>query len=168
MPAYNRAFLSPDEKEKFSRRLSHYLEDHTYKNRITHAEAAKKMGISQNKFSQLKSGVEQGRFMTSLDYLKSLAQLENMHLPEFISYLDGNESQTPDKKYDWQDKIYRALEHIGIPARKRFADAMINTSRESGDKVELLCRALSAMSKMDVKALEGFVNGFEKLSQQEN
>ena len=31
MPAYNRAFLTEEEKEKFSRRLSHYLEDHTYK-----------------------------------------------------------------------------------------------------------------------------------------
>ena len=165
MPAYNRAFLTEEEKEKFSRRLSHYLEDHTYKHRITHADAAKKLGISQNKFSQLKSGIEQGRFLTSLDYLKSLAKLENLEILDFIAYLEGDDGKQPDKRYSWQDKIYRALEHIGITCRKRFADALLVASRESGERAELMCRAATAMSQMDLKALEGFVKGFEKLDQ---
>ena len=164
MPAYNREFLTKDEKDKFGRRLAHYLEDHTYKNKITHAQAAEKLGISPNKFSQLKSGIEQGRFMTSLDYLKSLARLEKMPLLDFIAYLEGDDGERQDKIYGWQDKIYRALEHIGISCRKNFAEAILEASRDSSERTELMCRAAASMARLDLKALRAFVEGFEKVT----
>lgn len=164
MPAYNRAFLTEDEKDRFTRRLSHYLEDHLHKNKITHAQAAEKLGISPNKFSQLKSGIEQGRFLTSLDYIKSLAKLENMPITEFISFLDGDKAESSSKLYSWQDKIYRALEHMGIGVRKKFADGLLAGSRDSNERAELMCRAAVAMGRLDKKALESLVEGFEKVA----
>src|SRR5689334_7739643 len=108
MPAYKRTFLKEGEKKKYSRRLTHYLEDYTYRNKITHNEAAKKLGISSNKFSQLKSGGEQGRFLSSLDYLKSIAVLDDLSLPEFIKYIEGedNNPDTVRQRLSWEEKLY--------------------------------------------------------------
>lgn len=165
MPAYMRTFLNEEEKAKYGRRLSHYLEDHTYKNKITHVDAAKKLGISSNKFSQLKSGGEQGRFITSLDYLKSLANLEGMSLPEFLSYIEGEEAEEPvsRKHYTWEDQIYKALESISIHYRKKFVSVLTSASQDSEERVELLCRLAAAMGQKDMKALRSFVDAMERI-----
>src|SRR3989338_8021996 len=151
MPSYNRSFLTEEEKEKYSRRLSHYLEDYCFKNEITHYQAAEKLGISANKFSQLKSGGEQGRFLTSLDYLKSLAALDGMTVPEFLIYLDGKSNQDSKIRYSWQDKIYKALEPIGISTRKKFAEACLMATSESTERTELMCRLATAVARKNLK-----------------
>lgn len=164
MPSYNRSFLKEEERERFGRRLTHYLEDHTYRNKITHAEAAKKLGISANKFSQLKSGGEQGRFLTSLDYLKSLASLEGMSLPDFLNYIEGNDKEVSAKKYSWADKIIKALEPISISIRRKFADACTKASTEKNDRVELMCQLATAMADKDIEALRSMVDAIERMS----
>jgi hypothetical protein len=163
MPAYNRSFLTADEKEKYGRRLSHYLEDYCHKNKITHNQAAEKLGIASTKFSQLKSGSEQGRFLTSLDYIKSLAGLDGMTIPEFLIYLDGKSNQDPKMRYSWQDKIYKALEPISISHRKKFADACTMATKDSTERVELMCRLATAVAGKNLKALEALVEAMEKI-----
>ena len=163
MPAYNRSFLTEDEKEKYGRRLSHYLEDFCYKNQVTHSQAAEKLGISPNKFSQLKSGGEQGRFITSLDYLKSLASLDGMNLAEFLIYLDGKGNLDSKVRYSWQDQIYKALEPISISHRKKFAEACSTATKDATKRVELMCRLATAVAGKDLGGLEALVEAMEKL-----
>ncbi len=163
MPAYNRAFLTEDEKEKYGRRLSHYLEDYCYKNEVTHFQAAEKLGISPNKFSQLKSGGEQGRFITSLDYLKSLAGLDGMSLAEFLIYLDGKGNLDTKLRYSWQDKIYKALEPISISYRKKFVDACSMATKDATKRVELMCRLSTAVAGKDLGGLEALVEAMERM-----
>lgn len=162
MPSYKKTFLSEDEKERLGRHLTYYLEDYTYKNGITHNEAAKILGISSNKFSQLKSGGEQGRFLSSLDYLKALADLDNMTLNEFLSYLEGENSAPPKRQYGWQEKIYNALENVSITIRKKFADSMAKKGKDS-DRAELICRLVTASDKLDSKSLEPLIKMLENL-----
>ena len=163
MPAYNRSFLTAEEREKYGRRLSHYLEDYCYKNKLTHNQVAEKLGIASTKFSQLKSGSEQGRYLSSLDYLKSLAGLDGMTIPEFLIYLDGKSSQDPKLKYSWQDKVYKALEPIAISHRKKFADACIQATKEGTQRVELMCRLATAVAGKNLKALEALVEAMEHI-----
>lgn len=166
MPAYNREFLTADEKDRYSRRLTHFLEDHIHKNKLTHAQVAEKVGLSPNRFTKLKSGIEQGRFLSSLDFIKSIAQLENMSLTEFTAFLDGEKSNASGKLYSWQDKIYRALEHMGIGVRRKFSDSLLSGAKESNERAELMCRLASAASNMDKKALKSLVEGYERLASQ--
>lgn len=168
MPSYNRSFLKEEEKERLGRRLSHYLEDYLYRNKVTHANAAKRLQISPNKFTQLKSGGEQGRFLTSMDYLKSLANLQGISVAEFVTYLEGkNEKADPKTKYTWLDKIYKALEQISISHRRKYADAISNASLNDNDRVELMCRLATAVEGMEIKALRSIVDGFERISDQQ-
>lgn len=164
MPAYNRSFLNEEEKERYGRRLTHFLEDYTFRHKLTHAAAAKKLGISTNKFSQLKSGGEQGRFLTSLDYLKSIANLDGLSLPDFIDYIEGLENkESPAKKYSWADKIYRALESMSLLHRGKFVDAMQKAASRDNERLELICRLSTAVADKDIKVLRGLVEAMENL-----
>ena len=161
MPSYGRSFLKEEEKDKYSRRLSHFLEDYCYRNKVTHNQAAEKLGISSNKFSQLKSGGEQGRYLSSLDYLKSLANLEGMTLTEFIAYLDGD-TQQARPNYSWQDMIYKALEVVSIVTRRKFAEACARVAGDS-ERTEVMLRAATAMETKNIEAVKALVEGLEKL-----
>lgn len=164
MPTYRKTFLTEDQKEKYGRRLSHYLEDYCHRFKVTHAKAAEQLGLSTNKFTQLKSGGEQGRFLSSLDYLQSIASLTGMPVEEFVTYLRGTSAPKPTgKRYNWQDKIYKGLEHASISIRRRFADICLQLGTQDSDKLEQLLRIVNALSEKDAEALESLADAVEKM-----
>ena len=76
---------------------------------MTYSQAAEKLAIASTKFTQLKNSDKQGPFLSSLDYIKSLAILDRMIIPEFLIYLYVKSAQDPKLQYSWQDKIYKDL-----------------------------------------------------------
>lgn len=163
MPTYTNYALTDDEKIKYGERLTHYIEEFLYHKKVQVTEGAKLLGISTTKFSQLKCGWDQGRFLTSMDYLTKLAKLENMDIADFVSYIKGRDSdKTKFVNYTWNEKIYKALEPACIMYRKEFADSLEKAASEVEQKrIELMLRLVTGVDDKGLEALEHMVKDVE-------
>lgn len=164
MPIYGKSALSEEEKERLGRRLTFFLEEYIYHNKITSIEAAHRLGITPHKFSLLKNGGDQGRFITSMDYLKGLAKLDDLEMPEFMAFLEEKDlDKVKATNYSWDEKIYKALEGVSIPLRKQFAQEMESSKETNPRLAEMVCRFGRAASKVDPVSIEKMIEIIEHL-----
>lgn len=165
MPIYKTTCLSEKEKTKIGQRLGQYLEEYITNNNLSVTQAAENLGISPNKFSGLKGGFHNGRLLTSLDYLKSLAKLEDWELYEFIAYLESkNLNAVKEQSYTWDEQIYKALENISLTTRKKFCDKLQELhKKKEKERIELMCRISTSVASINIEALRLLVEGIEKL-----
>lgn len=166
MPIYGKPALTEEEKIRLGRRLTYYLEEYIYHHKVTAVETAKRLGVTANKFSLLKGGQEQGRFISSLDYLKGLAKLEDMELVDFMAFLEERDlDKVRTRSYTWDEQIYKSLDPIGIHPRKQFANKLEEAAQDKkSSKVELVIELATALLEVcNEESLKGLLAGFKAL-----
>ena len=79
--------LSKTQQKNLQRRLSHFLRHHQQKNDLLLKDVAKKLDYTPPKFADLcRSDKPHGRFISSLDFLKSLADLEKLSIGQLVTF----------------------------------------------------------------------------------
>lgn len=131
MPVYRKTFISNKDKDRFKRRLSTYLQNFVETNEIPSKMVADQLGMLDNVFSGLKNntGVAASRFISSIDYLKGLASLEQMSLQDFITFIE-NKTSNSGGKYISIQHLTEAFEWVSLTQRSLFISNMLAASRE--------------------------------------
>ncbi len=163
-------FLTEHQQLKFQRRLSSYLKDYEYRNNVQAKDVAKKIDISSQKFSYVKSDkVPYPKFINALDYLAKLGNLKQMSVTEFVEYLDGAdpdqiEGKIDTKISDWEQTILSALEPLTSKSRGRFLDLCKQSLRTGKRKLEALIDIVNILQDKEVEAIESVRDTLKKLT----
>lgn len=172
MPIYADSVYNEDEKSEMGKKLTFYLEEFLFHNQLSVNDGAKFLNMTPIKFTQLKNGHGQGRYQSSMDYLKSLAQLQKMELSEFVALMEGKSTSEATKKskkelYAWDVIVFKALEGAPLVYRKNFVDVLNKlTGKKEGKLVGLLCRIGAAAGKFGEASMEGIALMLERLWQE--
>lgn len=165
--------LTDQQKKKFQRRLSHYFRDFRYRNDLLSKDVAKILGYTPEKFYDLESEWKlHGRFLNSLDFLSTLASLENKSVTEFVSYLEGKQDRSeseggPDLNrtlYAWEKLLLEAFDPMSIVIRKEFIDICKESVADGKEKLESLIELANALKDKDAKAIKALTETLQKLT----
>ncbi len=163
-------FLTEHQQLKFQRRLSSYLKDYEYRNNIQAKEVAKKIDISSQKFSYVKSDkVPYPKFINAVDYLAKLGNLKQMSVTEFVEYLEGVnpeevEGESEPKLSDWQRTILASFEPLTTKSRGRFFELCKQSLRTGKRKLEALIDIVNILQDRDIEAIESVRDTLKKLT----
>lgn len=163
--------LTETQKNQFQRRLSHFFRDHRYRNDLEPKDVAKKLRYdSVARYSTLESeNIPYPRFVTSLDFLASIAALEGMCVSDFVSYLEGKQADDQPRLAGrnlakWEQVLLDAFAPIAIGVRREFANFCKETvnSRDK-KKLEMIIEIANILHGKDEKAIEALRNALEAL-----
>lgn len=161
-------FLTEHQQLKFQRRLSHYLNDYQYRNKIPAKEVAEKIDISPQKFSYVKSEkVPYPRFINCLDYLAKLGNLKQMSVTEFVEYLEGrgrDEDETEVKVSEWNKTLIESFEPLTSKTRIRFLELCKKSLRDGKRRMEALIDIANILQDKDIEAIETFRDALKKIT----
>ncbi|MCB9229696.1 MAG: hypothetical protein H6618_08805 [Deltaproteobacteria bacterium] len=163
--------LTDSQKKKFQGRLAHFFRDHRYRNHLEPKDVAHKLGYaSVARYSTLESeNIPYPRFVTSLDFLSSIAALEGMCVGDFVCYLEGKqESDRPRSAgralTKWEQALLDAFAPVSIGIRRAFTNFCKETV-ESRDKkkLEMILEIANILHGKDEKAVEALLNALQFL-----
>jgi len=159
--------LSSHQKLSYQRRLSSFLANYAYRNKLKAHEVAQEIDISPQKYSTIKSDNKPyPKFINSLDYLSRFAQLEQMSLGEFVLYLEGKggcEGDREGKIYSWQHELTEAFDLIKISVRRTFLEICRDSLKNGKEKLELLLRIVALLKDEDVDAIKSLEQALSKM-----
>lgn len=161
-------FLTEHQQLKFQRRLSHYLNDYEYKNKVQAKEVAEKIDISPQKFSYVKSDkVPYPRFINSLDYLAKLGDLKQMSVTEFVEYLEGRDKDNGEdvevKPSQWNKTMIEAFEPLTSSTRVQFLELCKKSLRDGKRKMEALIEVVNILHHKNTESIEALRDALKKL-----
>ena len=163
--------LTDTQKKRFQRRLSHYFKDHKYRNGVDSKKIAKQLGYdSITRFYGLESeNIPFPKFINALDFLASLANIDNMRVGEFVSYLEGDVERFKGDQpadlgrnlHEWERTIIEAFDAISMLVRKDFIELCKEVEKDGKKKLQVLLQIVNILKNKDVKALESLRDGLQ-------
>ncbi len=161
------------QKKKFQRRLSRFFKEFKYRNGLLSKDVAEILGYTAPKFYEMESDRKpHGRFINSLDFLASIASLENMGLSEFVNYLEGKEDRFEGeessvlnrKLYAWEKTVLEAFDPLSVMVRKEFVELCKDAAGEGKAKLEVLLELVNVLKGKDIESLRSLCDALQKLT----
>jgi hypothetical protein len=155
--------LTDHQKKKYQQKLSHFLKGIKYRNGLLSKELAEIMGYTAPKFYEMESDSKpHGRFINSLDFLSSIASLENMSLTDFAGYLEGKQDRFEDeeaselnrKLYSWEKTVLEAMDPLSMIVRREFVEFCKESTAEGKTKLEVLLEVVNLLKEKDLEAIK--------------
>ena len=165
-------YLSEEKVRFYEKRLNHYLSSYRNQNKLTNEAMAKKLGYSVDHYRKLESGAtSEGKFISCMDYLTSLAKISDMSLEQFIMYLNNKELVTDENKtpkrelFNWEIKILALFANIDMGLRSKFISFFYSNELEENVDENLTQKKKEKFSKtMKIAiALSNFFDRFDEI-----
>lgn len=137
--------LTKTQKKNLQRRLSHFLRHHQQKNDLLLKDVAKKLDYTPPKFADLcRSDKPHGRFISSLDFLKSLADLEKLSIGQLVTFLEEGEQQNTERT-DKDELLIKAFKVLKASHRKELNEFLNKSNRVNTQERELFRELLEVL-----------------------
>lgn len=163
---YKKKVLTDTQKKKYQRRLSHFFRDIKYRHSLQSKDLAEALEYTPQKFSVLESETKpHGRFTNSLEFLYSIASLDELSLSEFIFFIDGDTSRFKGvnsnlkrQMQEWEKEIVRSFSTLPLKTLRNFIDIVCKDSSTSNNlKLEKLIGLVIEMYELEEEALSGLL-----------
>lgn len=160
--------LSEQEKMKLQQLLSHYIKK--YEMEYKKANALSSPAVSQDMAEYLNIGLPRyyevrgsskptPKLITAISYLQSLANLRDMPITEFVSYLlDENprfdhEGNLKENLENWENIVLQACDSLNLKTRKRFVE-ICNKGRRQTKYFETFVSLVADLEELDIDVMD--------------
>lgn len=159
---YKKQTLTETQKKKYQRRLSHFFKDLKYKNSLQSKDIAEELEYTPQKFSALESESKpHGRFINSLEFLHTIACLDDLTLSEFVFFIDGDTSRFNGVENGmkreirgWEKELIRSFSLIPLKILRNFIDNIcVEAANLNSIKFSQMVEILLEMQKIDEKGI---------------
>lgn len=144
-------------RDIIQKKLSFFLRKYREKNNISSKEMAYRLGYTPSRYCKIESEtIPYERFINSIQILRTFAELEDMTIHDFISYIDG---EFPKKRLEtirtWEGEIVDTFRKLKMNLRRDFIEALPITTRK--EKL-LLEKALELFLTIKKKGKEEYLD----------
>jgi transcriptional regulator with XRE-family HTH domain len=121
----------------YQRRLANYLRGYRLRQDISSKDMAAKLGYASSNYSRLESEtIPFDRFISSIEFLKMLADIEGLTFSEFACYLEGAKAEG-GRSQKWKAKLVDIFENIGSKTMRSFLAVANTDSKREKEELEM-------------------------------
>ena len=160
--------LSEQEKLKLQQLLSHYIKK--YEMEYKQANDLSSPMVSQNMSEYLNIGLPRyyevrgatkptPKLITAISYLQSLANLRDMPITDFVSYLlDENprfdhQGNLKEGLENWENTVLQAFDGLNLKTRKRFVE-ICSKGRRQTKYFESFMSLVADLEELDIDVMD--------------
>ncbi len=151
----DRKSIKTKEKSKnitYQRRLANYLKSFRFRNDLSPKDVASKLDYVLSRYYRLESdSIPYDRFINSIGFLTSLAELNNLTFSEFACYLDGVTEKTQDKNEKWKLKLNNIFENVNSKNLRGFLSVASTETKDDKEELETILNIYILLRKGSVK-----------------
>ncbi len=151
----------------YQRRLSNYLRTFRFRNNISSKGMAVKLDYASSRYSRLESeSIPFDRFISSVDFLKTLADIEGLSFSEFATMLEGSQGKEKNKSSKWKSKLVDIFENIGSKTMRGFLAVANTDSKQEKEELELAIELYVRLKngKLSSEAFKSLVRIMQELT----
>lgn len=129
---------------------------------------SKNLGYASSRYSRLESeNIPYERFISSLEFLKMLAEVKKMSLSEFVLYLEGNDFKSNETLSKTDKSIINLFENISSRIMRNFLKVASTENKKEKESLESILNLYlklknKKLSEKSISALDQIIDELSK------